>query len=112
LGGPTEYGAYGVGIIVALLLTGKSLVERSARTTGVDYWLSNRTNEEGSFQRAARLEVSGILNGDEASIMVRVKGKLLQTERSDDSGLPAYVAVIEFSRPEARLVESKIGDCA
>ena len=34
----TEYGAYGLAIIVALPLTDTRRVERSPRGTGVDYW--------------------------------------------------------------------------
>jgi hypothetical protein len=106
----TEYGAYGVGIVVALRLTEKSRVERSVRGTGIDYWIGDGASHDGPFQRAARLEISGILNGDEAKIAERLRGKLSQSERSNSSRLPAYIAVIDFARPEARVVQSKAGD--
>jgi hypothetical protein len=102
----TEYGAFGVGIVVALRLAEKARVERSVRGTGIDYWIGHGA-DDGSFQRAARLEISGILNGDEAKISERLRGKLSQSERSKSSGLPAYVAVIDFTRPEARIVQSR-----
>jgi hypothetical protein len=76
----TEYGAYGVAIIVALPLTDMPRVERSAKGPGVDYWVGDGKDERGIFQRAARLEVSGILKGDEAKIAARLKQKLTQTE--------------------------------
>ena len=104
----TEYGAYGVAIIVALPLTEKPRVERSPRGPGVDYWLGDGKDQRGIFQRAARLEVSGILNGDEAKIAARLKEKLAQTSRSDKTGLPAYVTVVEFGSPEARFVKSTV----
>jgi hypothetical protein len=104
----TEYGAYGVAIIVALPLTEAPRVERSAKGPGVDYWLGDGRDERGIFQRAARLEVSGILKGDEAKIAARLKEKLAQTSRSDKTGLPAYVTIVDFGRPEARFVKSNV----
>lgn len=105
----TEYGAYGVGIVVALRLMEKSRVERSVRGTGVDYWIGDGTIEDEPFQRSARLEISGILAADEAGIAARLGAKLQQTRRSSDSGLPAYVIIIDFLRPEARFVQAKAG---
>jgi hypothetical protein len=64
----TEYGAYGVAIIVALTLTQLPRVERSAKGTGVDYWVGDGGDRRGIFQRSARLEVSGILKGDKTKI--------------------------------------------
>ena len=58
-----EYGAYGVAILVALPLTGTLRVERSAKWGGFDYWLSKDDGERSIFQRAARMEVSGIFKG-------------------------------------------------
>jgi hypothetical protein len=102
----TEYGAYGVAIIVALPLTEMPRVERSAKGTGVDYWVGDGKDQRGIFQRAARLEVSGILNGDEAKIAARLQEKLTQTKRSDTTGMPAYVTIVEFGSPESRFVKS------
>jgi hypothetical protein len=105
----TEYGAYAVGIIVALRLTEKSRVERSVRGTGVDYWISDGEDQDGLFQRTARLEISGLLKGGEARMAARLRGKVLQTQRSDSLGLPAYIAIVDFSEPEARFVQAKGG---
>lgn len=102
----TEYGAYGVAIVVALPLTESPRVERSAKGTGVDYWIGDGKDSRGIFQRTARLEVSGILKGDEAKIAARLKEKLAQTRRSDKTGLPAYVAIVDFGDPQARFVKS------
>jgi len=64
----------------------------------------NNPDEHGIFQRSARLEASGIFRGSEAIIKARVNQKLAQTKPSDHVGLPAYVAVVEFSSPEARFI--------
>lgn len=55
------------------------------------------------FQNKARLEVSGIRNGDQKIIKARVREKLTQTEVSDKTRLPAYVVVVEFGRPVAEV---------
>jgi hypothetical protein len=47
----------------------------------------------------ARLEVSGIRKGSRSQINARVKQKTYQTLASDAQGLPAYIIVVEFSRP-------------
>jgi hypothetical protein len=101
----TEYGAYGVALSVSVKLTDIPYVERSAKGTGIDYWLSHGDDELGPFQRAARLEISGILDGDEGAISARLNKKLAQTKRSDKTSLPAYVAIVEFGLPNMRLVK-------
>ncbi len=52
-----------------------------------------------------RMEVSGILNGDDGLVMKRVREKIRQTDPSDYLGLPAYVIVVEFGRPLAEVRE-------
>jgi hypothetical protein len=47
----------------------------------------------------ARLEVSGIRRGSRSQINARVKQKTEQTGASDAGELPAYIIVVEFSRP-------------
>ncbi len=34
----------------------------------------------------------------------RMKARIAQTERSDPSGLTAYVVVVEFSAPRAKVI--------
>ena len=100
----TEYGACGIALVIAVGITGMKSVERSVKGTGIDYWLGADLSADGIFQGAARLEVSGILDGDDAKIATRLMTKLRQTSPSDLSGLPAYVAVVEFRKPETRFV--------
>jgi hypothetical protein len=108
----TEYGAYGLALAVAVTLTDIPYIERSAKGTGIDYWLSHGVDERGIFQRAARLEVSGILEGDDGTISARLNKKLAQTKRSDNTSLPAYVAIVEFGFPKMRLVKRAEQECA
>ena len=102
----TEYGAYGVALVTVVKLTGIPYVERSAKGTGIDYWLTDGT-DGAPFQKAARLEISGILDGDDAAIMSRLNRKIAQTERSKSTSIPAYVAIVEFGLPRMQLVKKQ-----
>ena len=95
----TEHGAVGIAILLTRAMIGYTVIQRSRRGTGFDYWLGDATSVP--FQNKARLEVSGIRNGDDKAINSRATGKLKQTEQSDASELPAYVVVVEFGRPVA-----------
>jgi hypothetical protein len=104
----TEYGACGIAIIVAVHLTGIGQVERSAKGTGIDYWFGEDSGEDGLFQRSARLEVSGILEANENKISARLSQKMSQTQPSDKTLLPAYVAIVGFNLPETRFVKKNV----
>ncbi len=58
----TELGAYGVAILIIRNLTNLTVVERARKGTGFDYWLGDE--DELPFQYKARLEVSGVLEGE------------------------------------------------
>jgi hypothetical protein len=95
----TEWGACGIAFLLILELTKYTVIERSRKGTGIDYWLTDRENEPVlPFQYSARLEVSGIRE-DEKAVKTRVRKKVKQSNVSDDSGLPAYIVVVEFSKP-------------
>jgi hypothetical protein len=98
----TEHGAYGIAFLLVIELTEYTIIERSCKGTGFDYWLGTKQDE--LFQKKARLEVSGILAGEEREIKERVRQKKKQTDPSDGKR-PAYIAVVEFSSPTARLVK-------
>lgn len=53
------------------------------------------------FQKKARLEVSGLLKGDDMDIKRRHAAKVKQTHQSDSTLIPVYVSVIEFGTPKA-----------
>jgi len=99
----TEHGAYGVAILLVLKLTEYRVIERSRKGTGFDFWLGRPERSDPLFQGKARLEVSGIRNGDNKAIDDRVKSKI---KRFDEfkSTLPAIIVVVEFSNPRSRIV--------
>jgi hypothetical protein len=84
-------------LLLVLAMTDLTVVKRSVKGTGFDYWLGKKeADEEDNFQECVRLEISGILSGDNSTIKKRVLDKLRQTQRSDHLGLPALVIVTEF----------------
>ncbi len=97
----TENGAYGVALLAIRELTGLTVLLQSRRGSGFDFWLGPETGY--LFQAGVRLEVSGIRRGDETLIRRRLRSKLRQTEQSEQLA-PAYVAIVEFSRPVLRVV--------
>lgn len=102
----TEQGAYGVAILLILDLTDYTIIERSYKGTRFDYSLG--VAEQGGdlpFQKAARLEVSGIRSGDKSTVRTRVTQKLGRFSSSDDTSLPAYVVVVEFGSPLSQVVK-------
>jgi len=102
----TEYGAAAIAILLVIEFTKYTVIERSAKGTGFDYWLleSELYDEEFISDGTARLEVSGIIYAEnDSAIRSRVKDKLRQVEVSDSTGFPAIIVVVEFSRPEAHM---------
>ena len=99
----THHGAAGIAVLLADRKLDQTVIEASRKGTGIDYWLGDESDE--TFQHKARLEVSGIRRGDDQVLRGRVRQKLRQTDRSDDSGLPAYIIVVEFGRPLAEVRE-------
>ena len=98
----TEYGASGIGVLLALHITGHKTIERSVKGTGVDYWLGAYDDgSEPPFQRKERLEISGILKGTASDVRQRTNIKRRQTQQSQNTGLTAHVVVVEFSQPLA-----------
>jgi len=97
----TVNGAACIGILLALKLENLQVVKRAARFSGVDYWIG-KADDGRLFQNKARLEVSGIFQGTNSEIERRYREKCDQTKQSDDSMLPAYVAITEFSQPVAK----------
>ncbi len=101
----TEQAAYGIAFLVIQELTDYTIIQRSRKGTGFDYWLGKKTEaNELPFQNAVRLEVSGIRKGDDSRVKARVKLKVEQVGPSDQA-LPAYIVVVEFSKPLAFIVK-------
>ncbi len=95
----TEQGAVCLAILIALNLTDYTIVERSVRKTGFDYWLGQKGDI--LFQKKARLEISGIFEGAKKELRKRYQVKVRQTDVSDNLNLPAYIGIVEFSNPMA-----------
>ena len=102
----TEYGAYGITALIMPVLTNLTVIERSVKgkNLGFDFWLGDLHDQSPLFQRKARLEVSGIREGSSTQIQSRVNIKSRQISPSD-AVAPGYVIVVEFSNPQAKVVE-------
>ena len=94
----TEQAAYAVALLLMKQVKGFTVVERSRRGTGFDYWLGHQATDELLLQKLVRLEVSGIRQGTLPQVKARVKLKTEQL-KSSAQPLPAYVVVVEFSQP-------------
>jgi hypothetical protein len=95
-----EYGATCLAILLVLRLTPYTVIERSVKGTGFDYWLGERASPL-PFQQAARLEISGMAEGGGKKLQARAESKLAQTRRSAKTGLPAVAIVVEFRKLRA-----------
>jgi len=104
----TEFAACGIAFLLILELTDYTVIKRSRKGTGFDYWLGDKDDMETlPFQDKARLEVSGIREEEkESKIRARAKQKLQQSEKSN-THLPAYAVVVEFGIPLSYMVTSK-----
>jgi len=104
-----EHGAYGLAALLVEALADLTVVERSVKDTGFDYWVdhANRSDQQ-RLRRSApslrqRLEVSGILRG-KARLSSRVAMKKRQTDRSKGLMIPAIIIVVEYGTPQAHMV--------
>lgn len=69
----TEKGAEGMAVLLLKKYTPYKIIERAAKGTGIDYWLSEKMSLL-PFQYAARLEVSGQIGKNDT----RYRAKILQ----------------------------------
>jgi len=96
----TEYGAVCISAMLVRECTDYTIVERSRKGTGFDYWLGYENDIP--FQHSARLEISGIFKENEQNnVDKRFRIKKKQTNQSDITRLPAYISIVEFSKPRA-----------
>lgn len=98
----TEYGACGIAILVVRSIRGHTVLERSRKGTGFDYWMGDPS--QMPFTAKTRLEVSGIRSGDNSAITARIGQKTRQIAASSGR-LPGIVVVVEFGTPLARMVD-------
>lgn len=97
-----EFGAYGIAVLLVERLTQYTVVERSRKGTGFDYWLAPKGASEPLFQNKRKLEVSGLLAGDENDVRRRLREKLDQLRRGGVP-IPGYGVVVHFATPETRV---------
>jgi len=96
----TEHGAICISAMLVKECTDYTIIERSRKGTGFDYWLGYENIIP--FQNSARLEISGIFKETEQNnVEKRFQIKKKQTKQSDNSRLPAYISIVEFSKPRA-----------
>ena len=101
-----EQGAEAIAFLLIREKTNYTAIHRAVTRTGIDYWLGFKEVVNGQIftLRSGRLEVSGILQESPTNKpLYRVKSKLRQTHQSDSTGFPAYVVVVEFSKPLAHI---------
>jgi hypothetical protein len=102
----TEFAAYGIAFLLIRDLTEYTVIRRSRKGTGFDFWLGTEEGEDDlHLENKARMEVSGIRKGDETLVKARVNQKLEQVKLSDRLGLPVFVVVVEFSQPLSQVVK-------
>ena len=94
-----EHGAVCLSVMLTTTITPYTVIERSRKGTGIDYWLGEK--DSYMFQKKARLEISGLLKGDDTDLKRRHAAKVKQTHQSDSTLTPVYVSVIEFGTPKA-----------
>lgn len=102
----TEDGAAGLAILLAHRHLGYEVTMRSHKKTGYDY-LMRKLGAQGE-EITARFEVSGTLNPPPGEVNRRTNLKIKQIKTHEEPGdeSPAFVVVIEFKTPMARIVES------
>ena len=102
-----ELAGEGIAFLTILAITDYTILERSNKGTGVDFWLGYKDDvAESNFQRAARMEVKGRTRlENDSQIRDVVRKGLKQTRRSAATRLPAYVILTEFSRPVIYMVQ-------
>ncbi len=100
------FGAEVLAIFLCVTHTEYKNIQRSARMTGIDYWLSRDAPDPSRpFQNSGRLEISGMLSESEHNtVEQRLKEKLKQTQQSANTKLPVYVVVVAFDHPRAKMV--------
>ena len=100
----TEYGAACLGVLITMEITPYTVIQRSAKGSGVDYWLGHKGDL--LMLRKACLEISGIFQGAD-KVDARFRAKINQVKQLGITGLPTYICVVEFGTPLAKFGEIK-----
>jgi len=99
----TENAACAIALLIVREITDFTAIEQASRGTTIDYYLGYKEEiDDLIFNRAARLEVSGILQEDESNTVdTRIKDK----QRRLKPGLPTFIIVVEFSYPMSKVAK-------
>jgi hypothetical protein len=102
----TDFAACTIALMLVRELTEYTAIEQSAEGTTIDYYLTEQQPDNDLiFNRAARLEVSGILSETPNNTVdgrIRRKTRRLKPE----SDLTDFIVVVEFSKPWSKMVEA------
>lgn len=105
----TEFGATALAILLLLKYTDFTYFVRAFQGTGIDYWLGKGKYTGDALpaeNREGRLEISGILKERKGNtINMRVNQKKKQSKKTDDTTLPVYIVVVEFSQPKTKIIK-------
>ncbi|MCY3833011.1 MAG: hypothetical protein OXG85_08330 [Chloroflexi bacterium] len=96
-----EFAAEGMACLTIRATTKYTAIKRSQRNDGVDFWLAESDDlNRFAFQFAARMESKGITKARYPSdIKAKVDEGIIQSKRSDETRLPAYIIVTDFGEP-------------
>jgi len=97
-----EYGAYLISFFQIMHLTDFKIQSSSRKGGGFDFWL---VSKEDTLNYKGRLEVSGLTQGSSHEFNRRVKEKIAQIGKSNESNLPGFVSVTNFSQPISKFQE-------
>lgn len=96
-----EWGATAISFLIIKNFTNYTVIERSCKGTGFDFWLGDYNDP--LFQRKAKLEASGIMEESKNNkVTTRVKTKINQINSSNNT-INGYVVVVEFSNPKSQV---------
>jgi hypothetical protein len=99
----TEYAACSIALLTVRETTDYTAIEQAIRGTSIDYYLGHKSEvSDLIFNRVARLETSGILRESGSNT---VRERLREKIRRLKPGIPALIAVVEFSKPECQVVK-------
>lgn len=105
----TEFGATALAILILLEYSDFTHVIRAYQGTGIDYWLGISEHTSDILPKdniKGRLEISGILKESKSNTLnMRISQKIKQAKKTDDTKLPVYIVVVEFSQPKAKIIK-------
>lgn len=102
-----EFAAEGIACLTIRAYTQYTVIRRSIKDEGVDFWLAERDDEDNYiFQCAGRMESKGITEARYLSdITYSIDKGIEQSKQTDHTRLPAYIIATEFSKPVIYMVQ-------